>query len=68
MGGGRAGGGHGVFFHFVIEGLKGEADSDRNGKISLFELVEYTQDKVPDFVSHRRGQRQMPVLLGRAGG
>ena len=61
------GGGHGVFFHFVIEGLKGEADVDHNGKISLFELVEYTQDKVPDFVSNRRGRRQMPELLGRAG-
>ena len=61
------GGGHGVFFHYVIEGLKGEADGDRDGKVSLFELVEYTQDKVPDFVSHRRGRRQMPVLLGRAG-
>jgi formylglycine-generating enzyme required for sulfatase activity len=60
-------GGHGVFFHFVIEGLKGAADSDHNDKVSLFELVEYTQDKVPDFVSHRRGRRQMPVLLGRAG-
>jgi Caspase domain len=61
------GGGHGVFFHYVIEGLRGEADGNRDGKVSLLELVDYTQDKVPDFVSHRRGRRQMPVLLGRAG-
>jgi formylglycine-generating enzyme required for sulfatase activity len=61
------GGGHGVFFHYVIEGLKGEADGNRDGKVSLLELTEYTQDKVPDFVSHRRGRRQMPVLLGRTG-
>jgi formylglycine-generating enzyme required for sulfatase activity len=61
------GGGHGVFFHFVIEGLKGGADRDHNNKISLLELVDYTQDKVPDFVSDRRGRRQMPVLLGRVG-
>ena len=61
------GGGHGVFFHYVIEGLKGAADGNRDGKVSLLELTEYTQDKVPDFVSHRRGRRQMPVLLGRTG-
>jgi formylglycine-generating enzyme required for sulfatase activity len=61
------GGGHGVFFHFVIEGLKGEADSNKDTRVSLLELTEYTQDKVPDFVSNRRGRRQMPVLLGRAG-
>jgi hypothetical protein len=61
------GGGHGVFFHFLIEGLKGDADGNRDGKVSLLELTEYAQDKVPDFVSHRRGRRQMPVLLGRTG-
>jgi formylglycine-generating enzyme required for sulfatase activity len=61
------GGGHGVFFHFVIEGLRGRADVNHDRKVSLPELVDYVQDKVPDFVSHRRGRRQMPVLLGRAG-
>ena len=61
------GGGHGVFFHYVIEGLKGAADANKDSMVSLLELAEYTQDKVPDFVSHRRGRRQMPVLLGRAG-
>ncbi len=60
------GGGHGVFFHYVIEGLKGEADGNKDGKVSLLELTEYTQDKVPDFASNRHSRRQMPVLLGRA--
>jgi formylglycine-generating enzyme required for sulfatase activity len=61
------GGGHGVFLHFVIEGLKGSADRDHDQKISLLELAEFTQEKVSDFVSNRRGRRQMPVLLGRSG-
>jgi sulfatase modifying factor 1 len=64
------GGGHGVFFHYVIEGLKGAADADagnRDGKITLAELTSYTQDKVPDYVSFRRGKRQMPLLLGTTG-
>ena len=64
------GGGHGVFFHYVIEGLKGDADAsagNRDGKVSLAELLAYTQDKVPDYVSFRRGRRQMPILLGNTG-
>jgi len=64
------GGGHGVFFHYVNEGLKGAADQasgNRDGKVSLAELTAFTQDKVLDFVSHRRGRRQMPTLQGRAG-
>src|SRR5271157_3152132 len=64
------GGGHGVFFHYVIEGLKGAADQEngnRDNKVSLAELTAFTQDKVLDFVSHRRGRRQMPTLQGRAG-
>jgi hypothetical protein len=67
---GDLGGGHGVFFHYVIEGLKGAADSEsgnRDGKITLAELTAYTQDKVPDYVSFRRGKRQMPLLLGTTG-
>jgi len=51
----------------VIEGLKGAADLDGNHKVSLAELTAFTQDKVVDFVSHRRGRRQMPTLQGRAG-
>ena len=67
---GDLGGGHGVFFHYVIEGLKGAADAEagnRDGKITLAELTAYTQDKVPDYVSFRRGKRQMPLLLGTTG-
>ncbi len=64
------GGGHGVFFHFVIEGLKGDADQlagNRDGVVNLVELVAYTQDKVPEYVAARRGRRQMPVLQGNTG-
>jgi len=64
---GDLGGGHGVFFYYVIEGLRGDADLDHNRQITLAELTAYTQDKVPDYVSFRRGQRQMPLLLGTTG-
>jgi formylglycine-generating enzyme required for sulfatase activity len=61
-------GGHSVFFHHVINGLKGAADRDHDNKISIAELVSYAQDKVPDHVSDPRGKPQTPILLGRAGG
>jgi formylglycine-generating enzyme required for sulfatase activity len=61
----KLGGGHGVFFHFVIEGLKGAADSNSDLKITLNELNTYTADKVTDFVSNRFGKSQNPVLQGR---
>ena len=63
------GGGHGVFSHFVIEGLKGAADEngDRNGATTLNELTEYVQDNVFRFVRTRHAVSQEPRLLGNVG-
>jgi formylglycine-generating enzyme required for sulfatase activity len=59
------GGGHGVFSHFVIEGLKGAADDngDRNGALTLNELTEYVQDNVFRFVRTRHAVSQEPRLV-----
>ena len=38
---------HGVFFHFVIEGLKGEA-ANKKGEVTLQRLAAYVTDEVPD--------------------
>jgi formylglycine-generating enzyme required for sulfatase activity len=43
----QAGGGHGVFFHFVLEGLKGGAADDR-GQVTWERLVPYVRGKVRD--------------------
>lgn len=40
------GGGHGVFTHFLVEGLKGEADLNRDGTVLAGELFQYVQSKV----------------------
>jgi tetratricopeptide (TPR) repeat protein len=40
------GGGHGVFTYYVVKGLEGEADADRNGTITADELAEYTRYNV----------------------
>jgi formylglycine-generating enzyme required for sulfatase activity len=46
--------GHGVFFHYVIEGLKEKA-RNRKGQVTWNDLVEYVTGKVED---------QVPVLIG----
>ena len=60
---------HGVFFHFVIQGLRGEADFDHDQEIALEELTFYIKRRVLDFVrAEYDGVRQMPVLKGEVGG
>ncbi|MHB8897338.1 MAG: caspase family protein [Thermoguttaceae bacterium] len=56
---------HGVFFHFIIEGLRGAADLDKDGQVMLPELEYHAKRRVSDFVrSEFAGQRQMPNLKG----
>jgi tetratricopeptide (TPR) repeat protein len=38
----RWGGGHGVFTYYLLEGLKGEADSDGNGVVTVREAFDFT--------------------------
>jgi len=40
--------GHGYLTHFLLEGLGGAADGDRNGDITLREAYEYASSKVRD--------------------
>jgi uncharacterized caspase-like protein len=55
------GGGHGVFTYFFLEGLRGAADYDKNGTISLGEMIPYLSQSV------RRATRnaQSPTVAGR---
>jgi hypothetical protein len=46
---------HGVFFNFVIEGLKGKAAED--GAVDLDGLAKYVRRKVPDYVKDDIGPR-----------
>ena len=56
--------GHGVFFHFVIQGLEGGADLDEDGQISPEELAQFAKRRVRDYVREKNGVRQMPELRG----
>jgi uncharacterized caspase-like protein len=55
------GGGHGVFSYYLLEGLKGAADFDKSGSVTIGELTVYVSQQV------RRAtlNAQNPIISGR---
>jgi hypothetical protein len=52
---------HGLFTYFLLDGLKGAADKDGDGWISMEELFSYVQDNVTK-VARRMGVEQTPAV------
>lgn len=44
----RWGGGHGVFTHYLLEGLRGKADIDKDGFVRATEVLDYLSRVVPE--------------------
>src|SRR5262245_34028909 len=75
----KAGGGHGVFFHTVLEGLRGAAKKNDAGEVTWSSIVDYATEHVetdlerfvgktplpqtPNLVTNLRGRS--PVILPR---
>src|SRR5207237_5644891 len=57
---------HGVFTHFLLEGLRGAAP-DYRGRITLLSLYSYVHSKTKDWYIER-GESQHPVLLCNTAG
>jgi hypothetical protein len=55
---------HGVFTYYLLEGLRGAADTDRDGTITVDEAYRYVSEKVP----RATGQEQHPVKKGSVEG
>jgi hypothetical protein len=55
---------HGVFTYYLLEGLRGKADLDGDGVITLDEIYRYVSEKVPQAT----GQDQHPVRKGETTG
>lgn len=53
--------GHGVFTHFLLKGLQGDADTNRDETVTLDEVLEYTRSRVRSFSR----TRQNPATAGR---
>jgi formylglycine-generating enzyme required for sulfatase activity len=55
---------HGVFFHFVIEALKGSALAGEERELVLPDLEKFVKRRVRDFVRAKYGIVQTPELRG----
>ena len=52
-----------AFGHYLLQGLRGPADANGDGRISAWELYEYSADRVEQWARANRGAIQTPVLL-----
>ncbi len=59
--------GHGVFTYYLIQGLQGAADLNRDGIVTLQELYEYVEQQVAQ-KSRAVGGNQHPVMKGELEG
>lgn len=55
---------NGVFTYFLIQGLKGAADINKNKKITLKELNSYTTENVERYVEANNHTEQSPDFVG----
>lgn len=54
---------HGLFTYYLLKGLRGEADTNRNATVTLGELAGYVRQKVAWAAKSRFNQEQRPLLL-----
>jgi uncharacterized caspase-like protein len=58
---------HSLFTYFFLKGLKGEADADNDGKVTISELEQFVIDKtegVPYYARRLHNREQTPVVSG----
>ena len=54
---------HGIFSFYVMKGMEGEADLNKDGKITVGELQSYLEDAVPR-QAMKMNRKQEPQLVG----
>ncbi len=52
------GGGHGVFSYFVVKGLEGAADRNKDGAVDADELIRYVSEQVPEATANKQHPRE----------
>ena len=52
--------GHGIFTYVLLDGLRGPADSNGDGYITLTELANYVENEVPELSYDKWGYEQVP--------
>jgi formylglycine-generating enzyme required for sulfatase activity len=56
--------GHGVFTYYLLEGLRGKADVDGNGQVTLGELMSFSNRETKLHVRDKFGDIQRPKVFG----
>jgi WD40 repeat protein len=56
--------GHGIFTYAVLEGVKGGADYDDDGQVSIRELILYLDSEVARISKEKFNREQYPVAFG----
>ncbi len=59
---------HGVFTNFVLQGLAGQADANKDGRVTALELWEYASPATEAYVQARFRRSQRPTLEGNLTG
>jgi len=54
---------HGLFTYYLLKGLAGEADEDKDGTIAVGELFEYTRTSVLEVAKDVFGNEQEPICM-----
>jgi tetratricopeptide (TPR) repeat protein len=52
------GGGHGAFSYFVVKGLEGAADKNKDGMVDADELIKYVSEQVPEATANKQHPRE----------
>jgi len=56
---------HGIFSFYLMKGLEGEADANKDGRITSGELFEFVKQSV-EREAARNGRKQTPTLIGNS--
>lgn len=54
--------GHGLFTYYLLKGIRGEADANRDGDILLGELTAFLHEAVPSAARSEYSQEQQPMI------
>ena len=54
---------HGLFTYYLLRGLRGDADTNRDGVVTLGELAGYVRQKVAWVAKSRFNVEQRPLVL-----
>ena len=58
---------HGLFTYYLLKGMRGDADKDKDGTVTVAELYPFVRGGVSERASRDLNRDQTPVLIGGAG-